>query len=108
MSMATAASGFGRTDFTPAEQDRIQRALSDKLGNDKLQRRKGPGGQQLIYVESWQAIELANELFGYNGWSCSVMQLATDYVSVESSKGCGFCSASHADRTKRRQVFSWY
>jgi len=36
--------------------------------------RHGPGGQKLAYVEGWRLLSLANEVFGFNGWSHSVTQ----------------------------------
>ena len=32
------------------------------------------GGQKLAYIEGWRLINLANEVFGFNGWSHSVTQ----------------------------------
>jgi recombination DNA repair RAD52 pathway protein len=32
------------------------------------------------YVESWKAIELANQIFGFNGWSSAVVDITPDYV----------------------------
>jgi DNA repair and recombination protein RAD52 len=36
--------------------------------------------EKVAYLESWRAIELANEIFNYNGWSSSVINLSQDYV----------------------------
>lgn len=33
------------------------------------------------YIESWRGISLANSIFGFNGWSCSVVDLSPDFVS---------------------------
>ena len=33
-----------------------------------------PGGQNLSYIEGWRLVALANEVFGFNGWSHSVTQ----------------------------------
>jgi recombination DNA repair RAD52 pathway protein len=34
------------------------------------------------YLETWKAIELANQILGYNGWSSSIVEITQDYVSV--------------------------
>ena len=33
-----------------------------------------------MYLEGWRAISLANEIFGFNGWSHSVSQQTIDFV----------------------------
>ena len=44
-----------------------------------LQRPVG-GGQCAAYLEGHRAVGLANEIFGYNGWSHSVTQQTIDFV----------------------------
>lgn len=68
------AAGTGATDaFTglPAEtSERIQRMqhmLQKKLGPEYLSTRQGGGGTKLTYIEGWRVINLANEIFGFNG-----------------------------------------
>lgn len=39
-----------------------------------VSQRHGPGGQKLAYIEGWRLIALANEVFGFNGWSHAVVQ----------------------------------
>jgi recombination DNA repair RAD52 pathway protein len=39
-------------------------------------------GSKLTYAEGWKIINLANEVFGFNGWSSSVLSITTDYVSL--------------------------
>jgi hypothetical protein len=34
------------------------------------------------YVESWKAIQLANQIFGFNGWSSSVVDVTPDFVRL--------------------------
>ncbi|KAF1782319.1 DNA repair protein Rad52/59/22 [Phytophthora cactorum] len=52
---------------------------SAKLGKDSLARRPGPGGRKLTYIESCKAIELANRAFGFNGWSCHIVECKEEY-----------------------------
>jgi len=59
----------------------LQAKLNKKLGPEYISQRPGPGGQgKLTYAEGWKIINLANEVFGFNGWSSSVTSLAIDYV----------------------------
>ena len=43
-------------------------------------KRPAGGGQNVVYLEGWRAISLANEIFGFNGWSHSVSQQTIDFV----------------------------
>lgn len=47
--------------------DRLQTLLAKKLGPEYISQRKGGGGAQISYIEGWRAINLANEIFGFNG-----------------------------------------
>lgn len=49
--------------------DRLQALLSKKLGPEYLSTRPGGGSTTLTYIEGWRVINLANEVFGYNGES---------------------------------------
>lgn len=33
------------------------------------------------YIEGWKTIELSNSIFGFDGWSCSIVDLTPDFVS---------------------------
>lgn len=48
--------------------------FSRDLAPEMVSQRCGPGGQKLAYIEGWRLIALANEVFGFNGWSHSVTQ----------------------------------
>ena len=59
----------------------LQAKLDKKLGPEYISQRPGPGGQgKLTYAEGWKIINLANEVFGFNGWSSSILSLSVDYV----------------------------
>jgi DNA repair and recombination protein RAD52 len=60
----------------------LQAKLDQKLGPEFISQRPGPGGAggKLTYAEGWKMINIANEVFGFNGWSSSVVSLTTDYV----------------------------
>lgn len=42
----------------------------------------GKGGARFTYVEAWKAFDIANEVFQYNGWSCSIVNLNLEHVRV--------------------------
>jgi len=65
----------------------LQAKLNKKLGPEFISQRPGPGGQgKLTYAEGWKIINLANEVFGFNGWSSSITSLAIDYVRTHKTK----------------------
>jgi hypothetical protein len=53
-----------------------------KLGPEHLASRAGAGGGKLTYIEGWRVINLANEVFGFDGWSSEVKNLSVDFVSL--------------------------
>lgn len=66
----------------------IQEKLNKKLGPEYVSQRPGPGGgPKLTYVEGWKVINLANDVFGFNGWSSSVVSLTTDYIDLNEQSG---------------------
>jgi recombination DNA repair RAD52 pathway protein len=42
----------------------------------------------VAYLEGNKAIALANEVFGFNGWSSSLGQVQIDYVCCETECAC--------------------
>ena len=66
----------------------LQAKLNKKLGPEFISQRPGPGGgPKLTYAEGWKIINLANEVFGFNGWSSSIVSIVTDFVDYsEESK----------------------
>ncbi|KAG0142538.1 hypothetical protein CROQUDRAFT_50170 [Cronartium quercuum f. sp. fusiforme G11] len=65
-----------------AHVQNIQRLLAKRPGPEYLTTRPGAGGSKFIYIEGWRAIELANEIFGFNGWSTETKSLDVDYVDL--------------------------
>jgi DNA repair and recombination protein RAD52 len=64
--------------------------LNQKLGFEEMAQRAGPGGQKLTYMEGWKVVEFANDVFGFNGWSSSILHLSRDYVSSFSFFGSAY------------------
>ena len=69
-------SGFNPNDSISEDTAKkiasLQAKLNQKLGPEYISQRPGPGGgPKLTCVEGWKGINLANEVFGFNGWSSS-------------------------------------
>ena len=66
----------------------LQAKLNQKLGPEFISQRPGPGGgPKLTYAEGWKVINLANEVFGFNGWSSSIVSLNTDFIDFIEASG---------------------
>ena len=80
---------FELTDYnmsdTADKLERMATLLAKKLGPEHLANRQGGGGSKLTYIEGWRVISLANEVFGFNGWSSEVRDMNVDYVSGRTS-----------------------
>lgn len=66
--------------FTKKESELLQNRLEKQLGPEYISTRPGPGGTKLSYLEAYSAINLANEVFGFNGWSSTVKETVVDFV----------------------------
>ncbi|KAI8806359.1 hypothetical protein BJ742DRAFT_816600 [Cladochytrium replicatum] len=67
--------------FSAEEFRTTAELLSKKLGSEYIAQRQGGGGK-VPYLEAHKAINLANEVFGFNGWSSSVLDMTVDYFDV--------------------------
>ncbi|KAI5617601.1 DNA repair protein RAD52-like isoform X1 [Silurus asotus] len=84
---------FGQYRYTAGEYQAIQNALRQKLGPEYISTRQAGGGQKarkpsrtVCYIEGHRVISLANEMFGYNGWSHSISQQNVDFVDLINGK----------------------
>ncbi|KAJ3569182.1 hypothetical protein NP233_g5225 [Leucocoprinus birnbaumii] len=74
------------SEETAARIATLQVKLDQKLGPEYISQRQGPrGGPKLTYAEGWKIINLANEVFGFNGWSSSLVNVTTDFVDRSES-----------------------
>ena len=71
---------FDSCQYSSEEQEAIQRALQTRLGPNFISKRPVGGGSQAAYLEGHRAVSLANEIFGFNGWSHSVTRQSIDFV----------------------------
>jgi DNA repair and recombination protein RAD52 len=72
--------------FEPHEVDDIQSKLDKKLGPEYVSTRPGAGGIQVSYIEGWRALNLANQVFGFNGWFSEVKTISVDYLDERNGK----------------------
>ncbi|XP_034501075.1 DNA repair protein RAD52 homolog [Ailuropoda melanoleuca] len=77
---------FGQYQYTAEEYQAIQNALRQRLGPEYVSSRMAGGGQRVCYIEGHRVINLANEMFGYNGWAHSITQQNVDFVDLNNGK----------------------
>lgn len=70
--------------FSTADQERIQICLNEKLDKDDISYRPSAAGN-VAYLEGWRTFNLANQVFGFNGWSSEILSLTQDYLDVDPS-----------------------
>ncbi|XP_036722293.1 DNA repair protein RAD52 homolog isoform X2 [Balaenoptera musculus] len=84
---------FGQYRYTAEEYQAIQNALRQRLGPEYISSRTAGGGQKVCYIEGHRVINLANEMFGYNGWAHSITQQNVDFVDFNNGKfSVGVCA----------------
>ncbi|KAH8671185.1 hypothetical protein BX600DRAFT_509880 [Xylariales sp. PMI_506] len=66
--------------YTASEIATLQSRLEKQLGPEYLSARSGPSGQKVHYIAAEKCIALANEVFGFNGWSSSIQNIQVDFV----------------------------
>ena len=71
---------FGNVDFEEDNKVVIRRILERKMQPEHLSTRVGAGRTTFTYIESWKAIELANGIFGFDGWSSSITDMILDFI----------------------------
>lgn len=69
--------------FTAEERQRLSETLKKSLGPEYISNRAGPAGRQ-SYLNGGVAIQLANEIFGFDGWSSEIKNTTVDYVTSNS------------------------
>ncbi|KAH8554820.1 Rad52/22 double-strand break repair protein [Umbelopsis sp. PMI_123] len=83
---------FGTSCFTPDEYAYLQHVLAKQLGPEWVKQRPGPAGAgTMVYVEGHTIINLANKLFGFNGWSSEIKSMTTDYIDVLENGRMNIC-----------------
>lgn len=59
--------------------------MDKQLGPEYISARSGPGGSKVHYITAEKVINLANEVFGFNGWSSGIKDVTIDYCDVDKS-----------------------
>jgi DNA repair and recombination protein RAD52 len=70
----------GISEYTAQEIATLQARLDKKLGPEYISSRPGAAGQKVHYLSADKCINLANEVFGFNGWSSSIQNIQIDFV----------------------------
>ncbi|KAJ3231359.1 DNA repair protein rad52 [Chytriomyces hyalinus] len=79
---------FGQTPFSNEERQRIDANLRKPLAPEYLTTRAGPGGSKLSYIEGHKVVSLAQEIFGFDGWSHSIVHTDIDFVDTTRDGTC--------------------
>ncbi|KAE8390624.1 hypothetical protein BDV23DRAFT_154958 [Aspergillus alliaceus] len=75
------------SEYTAQEIATLQARLDKKLGPEYISSRPGAAGQRVHYLAADKCINLANEVFGFNGWSSSIQQIQIDFVDESQNTG---------------------
>ncbi|KAL2852815.1 hypothetical protein BJY01DRAFT_207672 [Aspergillus pseudoustus] len=73
--------------YTADEVAALQTRLDKKLGPEYISSRPGAAGQKVHYLSADKCINLANEVFGFNGWSSSIQNIQIDFVEESANTG---------------------
>ncbi|ESZ97580.1 hypothetical protein SBOR_2037 [Sclerotinia borealis F-4128] len=68
------------SEYTAQEIATLQSRLERQLGPEYISSRAGPSGQKVHYIAAEKCIQLANEVFGFNGWSSQIIETQVDFV----------------------------
>lgn len=74
-------------EYTAQEIATLQSRLEKQLGPEYISSRAGPSGQKVHYLAAEKCIQLANEVFGFNGWSSSIKETQVDFVDDNPQSG---------------------
>jgi len=75
------------SNYTAQEIATLASRLNKRLGPEYISTRAGPGNTRVAYLSAEKAINLANEVFGFNGWSSSIQNIQIDFVDENPTKG---------------------
>ncbi|KAE8452994.1 hypothetical protein EG329_012181 [Mollisiaceae sp. DMI_Dod_QoI] len=71
------------SEYTAQEIATLQSRLEKQLGPEYISSRAGPSGQKVHYLAAEKCIQLANEVFGFNGWSSQIKEVQVDFVDED-------------------------
>ncbi|KAI9829017.1 MAG: DNA repair protein rad52 [Thelocarpon impressellum] len=73
--------------FTAQEIATLSSRLEKQLGPEYISSRPGAAGQKVHYLAAEKSINLANEVFGFNGWSSGIQNVQIDFVDENATTG---------------------
>ncbi len=77
---------FGTMSFHPQDISSISERLKTPLVVNDVMVRRGPGGKKLLYLSHEGAVNHANELFGWDGWSFEIIDFSEQVQRIEQDK----------------------
>lgn len=77
---------FGTLRFSNQDVDSISSKLQNPLLVDEVMVRRGPAGKKLLYISHECAVNHANTLFGWDGWSFEVIDFDEHINRVDQDK----------------------
>lgn len=92
------------SEYTAQEIAQLQSRLDKQLGPEYISSRQGPGGGKVHYLAAEKVINLANEVFGFNGWSSEIKDVTIDYVSGARNYTLLSPHSDHLDRSMSRKT----
>ncbi|KAK0281202.1 DNA repair protein rad52 [Friedmanniomyces endolithicus] len=75
------------SEYIASEIATLQSRLEKQLGPEYISTRPGAGGGKVHYLAAEKVINLANEVFGFNGWSSSIQNVQIDFVDEHPENG---------------------
>jgi DNA repair and recombination protein RAD52 len=75
------------SEYTAQEIATLQSRLDKQLGPEYISSRPGAGGQKVHYLAAEKVINLANEVFGFNGWSSAIKVITIDFIDENPHNG---------------------
>ncbi|KXS96079.1 hypothetical protein AC578_6372 [Pseudocercospora eumusae] len=75
------------SEYTAQEIATLQSRLEKQLGPEYISTRPGNGGGKVHYLAADKVISLANEVFGFNGWSSEIRNVTVDFVEEHPQTG---------------------
>ncbi|KAK0514285.1 hypothetical protein JMJ35_002902 [Cladonia borealis] len=73
--------------YTAQEIATLSSRLEKQLGPEYISSRPGAGGGKVHYLSADKCINLANEVFGFNGWSSTIRNVQIDFVDENQTTG---------------------
>lgn len=68
------------SEYTAQQIAVLQSKLDRQLGPEYISSRPGAGGSKVHYITAEKVINLANEVFGFNGWSSAIQDIHVDFI----------------------------